>query len=520
MAREVTRRQLLGRASTAAAGLAGLSIAGCSSRLASASMPTPGGTVVPDAGIVDGYRRFVTRPDLNPPVVTFTRKVEGSQALNFFLNAPYTDVGRGGAMILDQNGDLIWMGPDTPTAHRLDFNTQVFQGKPALTWWEGIETHGWGQGVAVVADSSYQTRHVIHAHSNPKIDRVPLKVDHHEFNVTPEGHALVTCYRTRYGVDLRKYGGPKHGVIASGVCQQIDIATGDLIWEWDSYDHVHLDESYQPFRYKGRTYGIESNPFDYFHINSLAPTADGNLLISSRNCWTVFKVNRGPKADGAIMWRLNGKKNDFNIGNGVHFYWQHHVRPHPDNLLTIFDNGGDPLIEKQSRALILVVDEDSKRATLRHSFKHPKVPLSAQAMGSTQLLPNGNVVVGWGTNPYFSEFAPDGTEVVAAQMTDHNPSYRVFGAEWEGHPTKVPDIAVRRSQSGTTVYASWNGSTSLASWTILAGKSRTSLAQVGSAHRQGFETAIAVRSTGPYFAVQAHDAQGNVLAKSGTVKLR
>ncbi len=516
MAREVTRRQLLGQAGTAAVGLAGLSIAGCSSQSAPTGSSAPTGTVVPDGAVVDGYRRFVTRPDINPPVINLARKVSGAQARYFFLNAPYTDPGRGGGMILDPSGNLVWMGPDTPTGHKLDFNTQFYKGEQVLTWWEGIETHGWGQGVAVIASASYERKHTIHAH-NSKVDKVPLKVDHHEFNITPEGHALVTCFRTHFDVDLRSIGGPKDGVIASGVCQEIDIATNKLIFEWDSLDHVPIEDSYQPFAYKGRTYGVESNPYDYFHINSLAPTEDGHLLISSRNCWTIFKVARG---SGNIVWRMNGKKNDFTLGSGVPFHWQHHVRPHQGGIMTVFDNGAAPQVEKQSRALILDVDEGAMHVTLRHHFVHPHLRLIASAMGSCQLLPDGNVVVGWGTNPFFSEFAPDGTEIVAAEMTDKNPSYRVFGAEWVGKPSDPPDVAARSNGSGAIVYASWNGSTELASWSILAGQTRTSLTQVGAAHRQGFETAIAVRSSGPYFAVQAHDANGDVLSKSATVKMR
>jgi hypothetical protein len=248
----------------------------------------------------------------------------------------------------------------------------------------------------------------------------------------------------------------------------------------------------------------------------MAPTADGHLLISSRNTWTVYKVDR---TNGKIIWRLNGKKSDFTMGPGTHFYWQHHVRPHPDGILTVFDNGAAPPKEKQSRALILHVDEQKMEVTLRHQYSHPKQRLLAQAMGSTQLLPDGNVVVGWGTNYYFSEFSQDGKLVAAATMTKHNPSYRVFAHDWTGRPAEPPAVVARRRSGGATVYASWNGATELASWTILAGKSRSSLSAISTARRQGFETAIEVPASGPYFAVQAHDAKGRDLAKSAIVRI-
>ena len=45
------------------------------------------------------------------------------------------------------------------------------------------------------------------------------------------------------------------------------------------------------------------------------------------------------------------------------------------------------------------------------SYVHP-VPLLAGAMGNMQFLPDGRVFVGWGTEPYFSEFGDDGTLLV------------------------------------------------------------------------------------------------------------
>jgi hypothetical protein len=208
------------------------------------------------------------------------------------------------------------------------------------------------------------------------------------------------------------------------------------------------------------------------------------------------------------------------MGPGTHFYWQHHVRPHPGNLLTVFDNGALPKKEKQSRGMILHVDEDKMEVSLVHEYTHPGLELSASAMGSCQLLPNGNVMVGWGTNSYFSEFTNDGKLVIAGAMTSGNPSYRVFADDWAGEPDGHPKVVARRRQKGgAMVYVSWNGATEVTSWTVLAGKARSSLATVGSGHRNGFETAMVVQDRGPYFAVQAKNSSGQVLSTSPTVKI-
>jgi hypothetical protein len=140
-------------------------------------------------------------------------------------------------------------------------------------------------------------------------------------------------------------------------------------------------------------------------------------------------------------------------------------------------------------------------------------------MGNVQLLPDGGVFVGWGTNPYFSEFSPDGKLLLDGLLTKGDPTYRSFIGDWEGHPTELPAVAVRRRTGGAAVYTSWNGATEVASWTVLAGKTAASMNPVGSATKAGFETTIAVSDTGPYFAAQPHDEAGRVLSRSRTVKL-
>ena len=80
-------------------------------------------------------------------------------------------------------------------------------------------------------------------------------------------------------------------------------------------------------------------------------------------------------------------------------------------------------------------------------------------------------------------------------------------------------VAARHHASGAMVYASWNGATKVASWTVLAGRSSGSVSPVRSARKRGFETAISVPSKGPFFSVEARDAKGRRLATSPVTKL-
>jgi Arylsulfotransferase (ASST) len=513
VAGEVTRRRLFGQAGGAAVGLAGLGIAGGGASTAAgaqtlaARSTLPAGKIVPDAVVSNGYHRFITRPDLRPPVIKMARRAQGSFAQNIFMTAAYSGPGFGGSVMYDPNGDLVWMGVDGPKTHRIDFNVQTYLGEPHLTWWEGVETHGWGQGQAVIADSTYTRKHTIHAVGKD------VKLDHHEFNITPQNTALVTIFKQHNGVDLRPVGGPKDGVMVSGVLQEIDIATNKLIWQWDSLDHVPITHSEQVF-----AGGVASNPWDYFHINSLVVSPDGeHIIVSSRNTWTVYLIKRHT---GQIVWKMGGRFSDFTMGPGAEYFWQHHVRWHGSgNVFTVFDNGAAPPKEKQSRALILDVDFKNMHVKLGHQYTHPGATLLSAAEGSAQLLPGGRMFVGWGTNPFFNEFHPNGDVILAGTQGRGNAAYRIFTYPWEGHPTTRPDVVVHHKNGKSVVYVSWNGATQAHSWVILAGKSRSKLTPIASARRTGFETAIQVSNTGPYFAVRARDAKGQTLSTSKTVKI-
>ncbi len=503
-AARISRRRVFGIAGASAVGVAGMAFG--ARRLANHDRESPL-RVRSQAG------RFMSRPDLVPPPISVSLYGPMPPERYIFLNSPYSGPGVGGAIVLDHAGELVWFGPNTKAVHKQDVNVQMLDGEPVLTWWQGGIVQGHGQGVAAVADSSYTIKHVIQLKHG-------LKADLHEFVITPQGTALIDAFKLHTGVDLSAVGGPSSGYLFSGAFQEIDIATGELLFEWDSYDpdgsRVGVGETYMTLKEQGSA----AAPFDYFHLNSIYPTADGNFLVSSRHTWTVYKVSR---ADGSILWRLNGKKSDFTLGPGAAFMWQHHVRPHRGGAgLTLFDNGAanpDLVHQRQSRALILNVDEASRQVTLAKALTHPGAPVLATGLGSIQLLPSGDILVNWGNAARFSQFAADGTLLLDGRMNPTGPSYRAFSHQWVAHPDDRPAAAARYRSGGATVYASWNGATEVASWAVLAGQPGR-LSRVAAARRAGFETAIDVSSTGPYFAVHALDASGHVLAASKPVKIR
>jgi hypothetical protein len=100
-----------------------------------------------------------------------------------------------------------------------------------------------------------------------------------------------------------------------------------------------------------------------------------------------------------------------------------------------------------------------------------------------QLLPNGNALVGWGSQPYFSEYTKAGKMLLDAVFPGKDLSYRaLYTDDWVGSPDFPPSGAARTVHGKTTVYASWNGATRVAAWRVLAGRA---VGQRGRAARRG-----------------------------------
>jgi Arylsulfotransferase (ASST) len=378
-----------------------------------------------------------------------------------------------------------------------DFKVQRYKGRPVLTWWEGSVVYGHGVGDYVIFDDSYREIARVHAGNG-------FKGDLHEFLITPEDTALLTAYAA-VPTDLSPAGGAENGAAWDGIVQELDLETGEVLFEWHSLDHVGVEDSYLR---------LPQDPdfvYDYFHVNSIDVDHDGNLLISSRNTWAVYKIER---KGGQILWRLGGKKSDFEMGEGTRTAYQHDARRHEDGTITIFDNGAHPQVHEQSRAIQLRLDEDEMSATLLHQYTSPQQLLST-SQGNVQLLSNGNVFVGWGSAPFVSEFSGDGELLMNAGFPPDCESYRAFRFPWSGHPTDAPALAAgRRSDDEIALHASWNGATEVTAWEVLSGPNPNQLEHLGAVPRDGFETAMLAQTTDPYVAVRARDSSGEILGTS------
>ena len=441
---------------------------------------------VPASAAAARYRHFFSRPDLKPPRIKVLTRTSLASSGYIFI-APKKKVTQGGPLILDNRGRVVWFLP-VDRRGVTDFRVQRYHGKPVLTWWRGKSADDKRLGRYSIYDSSYRLMTYVRPGNG-------LSGDMHEFVITRRNTALMTLsHRVRV----------KSRSVLEGAFQEVDIKTGRVLFEWHSVGHVALVESYYRLpRKPDRTY-------DYFHINSIDIDRDGNFLVSARNTHTIYKLDR---RTGRVIWRLGGKRSDFELGRSVSFGWQHDARRLPDGTLTLFDNAAAPKLRKQSRGIVLRVDERHRRVTLMHSFVHTP-PLVAVDQGNMQKLPNGNYLVGWGHQPYVTEFGPHGKTLLDFRFGRSGvDSYRAYRFAWTGRPRSKPAIAVERD----TLYASWNGATEIKAWQLLGGSEKKKLRPLLTVPKTGFETAITLPGETAWVAVRALDRLGRSMARSAVV---
>jgi hypothetical protein len=505
----LSRRDFLGSSIKLGAGAAALSLTGVGADVLMS--PAAGALTAPPPPTV--AQTFVSRPDLRPPGVAVSRGAGVPNHPGYVFLAPISIVAGipptvQGLMITDAFGNLIWWKPmPAATEKPFNFRMQRYQGKPVLTWYQGTLVNapvvpGGGMpgrygstGTAVIADSSYTPIETVQAQG--------IGTDLHEFLITPEDTALVTAYKVV-------------GNLVVSYAQEVAIGNNELVWEWSSYPAVRTPQSYT------------GTAGDYFHINSvdLWPGPDRDFLISSRNTFAVYLVSRKTKR---IIWRVGGKSSTFAQGVGSRFSFQHDARALLDGSgLSLFDDASAGVPESQSWGKVITLNQKTKRASLRHEFGHTTGSLRAGNSGNVQLLPNGGHLVGWGSAPFFSVFAPSGAVVEAplildGRIADGLQSYRWFMSDWVGTPRQSEFVAVVRTRTSGeqfSAYVSWNGATQVNHYSVLAGPTAGTLRPVTGTGvaRTGFETAIPFTTRGAHqFQVVAYSSKGQILGRTAVV---
>ena len=451
--------------------------------------PTPSPTPSPSGWPADDTVTFHSRPDLRAPRMSIEAHTGAGTDL-LFITPRYGGHGEG-VMILDAAGELVGLHGVPGRAGGGLLPTR-YQGAPAMQWWEGSIERGLGDGEFVIMDESYRER--------ARLRTVAYPTDLHELLITPQDTAYA------FAMDVIERDGR---LIDDMLVQEIDIATGRLLWEWRASDHVDITESVEP--------QPEDGPWDYLHLNSIELDHDGGLLLSARHTDTVYKVDR---QSGRIIWRLGGKRSDFEVPEEAVFRQQHDARRLADGTLSLFDNAtNDSEADTQPRGLVFRLDEEAGTAELVRELAPPR-PINASSQGNLAIGADGRATIGWGSANLVTGYDASGTTTFDAAMPPGFTSYRAYRAPWRGLPSDAPYLSVEPGEAGAPVaWFSWNGSTEVAEWELLAGADEATLRPGERVARNGFEAGIAVPAGAEVVAVRALDSTGTVLATSLPVHL-
>jgi len=239
--------------------------------------------------------------------------------------------------------------------------------------------------------------------------------DIHELRVLPNRHALLMSYDKQVvDMSLLYPGGNPNALVTGLIVQEID-ENKNVVFQWRSWDHIPiLDATHEDFT---------AEQIDYIHGNALELDNDGNILLSSRHLDEITKISR---STGNIIWRMGGKKNEFQFPNDLfRFSHQHGIRRLLNGNVILFDNGNfhTPQV---SRAVEYMIDETNKIATMVWEYKNTP-SIYGNAMGFAQRLENGNTLISWGsTNPTLTEVKPDGSKALEISFSTGVFSYRAF----------------------------------------------------------------------------------------------
>jgi hypothetical protein len=482
-----------------------------------------------------GAWSFVSAPGVNPPKLRTDGKVEsGKLAQGQFLLANFKDlvlsgpmVGQGGPLIVNSKLQPVWFDPvvlkvskqgqtEVGANSTLNLHEQSYLGQPVLSWWQGSITNTGDtlSGEDIVVNQHYQTVATLSAPKTPTCgEPTPWVITEHEFVIQGQ-NAWVTAYAS-VPKDLTAYGGPAKGTVIDSAVQEYNLGTGQLEYCFDALKNIPLSDSYAK--------PLKNGVWDAYHENSISLGAGNTFVVSMRDDWAAYDVSyNASQGTGKVLWTLGGKHSTFRVPSNAHFEWQHDVELHPGNVVSVFDDhccnvvGPGTLAAPTgpSRGLVLKLDLSKHTATRLGVYGHGSSFFSA-FLGNTELLKNGNVAVGWGTEPFFSEYAKNGSRLFDAMIPNPDLSYRTYVQSWTGLPLTKPSAAVRTSHGKSTVYASWNGATRIVAWRVLAGSSKTSLKTIVSrASRTGFETAIPVSGSHSVYEVEALSKSGSVLSTS------
>lgn len=483
--------------------------------------------------------QFRSRPDLSAPILNITIPATEETSPGYIFAAPFSGFAdknhhgprQEGPYIFTDKGELVWSGFGYYSIWATNFQKARYKGEDILFSFEGSHNpyYGHGHGHITLLNKNYETIKELRAGKHKVSDK-------HEFHIINEKTALIQIYQP-VPADLTPYNAtPEQQWIVDSIFQELDIETGEVLYEWSSLEHVSPNDSVLSVIEGQAGAGFNSSDaWDYFHINSVDKDEDGNYLLSARNAASLYKIDG---SSGEIIWKLGGLPNitSSSFDTNFNFSFQHHARwieqdgskeiiSFYDNSAQGTENGVGNVVSYSSTSSGKVIEVDFRKGNAKLlKYYLPPDNLLSKSQGSTQILPNGNAIVNWGSSGAVTEFNKEETPIFHAyfdsgHLGEKVENYRAFKFNWTGVPHE--DIAVFSEYTNddeTKIYVSWNGDTRTKTWKFFTVEEDGSRILLGSTHRTGFETIFtAKKKIDDGILVEAFSADGTKLGSSESV---
>ena len=229
--------------------------------------------------------------------------------------------------------------------------------------------------------------------------------DPHELLLSFRDTTVVAAHLLGYEIhnyDLSAIGGSQQTPLAVHTIER-HSATGAVLFRWSAA--IAFTPADWPL----------PNPraVDLVHPSSLAIDRDGGYVVSFQGMDEITKID---SASGAILWRLGGRHNQFQIvDDPLHgFLGQHDVQVLENGHLLMLDDHfrGSPA---PARAVEYSLDTQTMIARMVWQYQ-PSSAVISPIMGSVQRLANGATLVGFGAAGRMDEVGSDGSVLWSATL--------------------------------------------------------------------------------------------------------
>ena len=325
--------------------------------------------------------------------------------------------------IFNRQGVPVWWFPQTQLGGA-DF--KLINSGQVATWDGLLPAPGIGEG-------SYTLRNLDGTVAKT-VSGVGHPADLHDLQPTSDGGWLTISYVGRDCPtvpsdceDLSAWGQSSTSNVVDGIIQKQD-ADGNLVWTWNSRDHIAASESADWLSIPAGNFFTLTAPYDLIHLNSVEEDGSG-IVFSARHLNAVYRIS-DPGGTGNVDWKLGGTPTpesltpvDDSLAPSGLFGGQHDARILANGNLTVHDNRST-LSASASRTVEYRIDTSARTATLVNTLSDPDVTQS-WCCGSSRKLAGGGWAVSWGNQGIVAEYAPDGTRVFELKYPAGSFTYRM-----------------------------------------------------------------------------------------------